>query len=211
MKNKKSPSGPRVPLVCRIAGRSRRRPIYLVLEGCTLQRRIVPTGGRKIPARPRDSGSFIHFALDARCRRIRLLRVLSHSHGAPALGVNFERARGKRTESPRANLAPGIREQRIVLVSRCEHAACRLSLGCFDPSYQRSRAISSVRAIFFVEKHVKSAGNNRIRVATCFAEVRNSVSFYRPAGVDTGQDVGYDACVLVRVIHLLVFGRDHAG
>ena len=98
-----------------------------------------------------DSGSFIHFALNAHCRRIRLLRVLSHSHGAPALGVNFERARGKHTESPRANLAPGIREQRIVLVSRCEHAVCRLSLGCFDPSYQRSRAISSIRTIFFVE------------------------------------------------------------
>ena len=87
IRNKKSPSGPRVPLVCRIAGRSRRRPIVILLEGCTLQRRIVPTGGRKIPARPRDSGSFIHFALDARCRRIRLLRVHSHSHGEEVVCV----------------------------------------------------------------------------------------------------------------------------
>ncbi len=47
----------------------------------TLQTQILPAGGRKCPARPREQPMIPLFCLEGSRRRIRLLSVHSHSHG----------------------------------------------------------------------------------------------------------------------------------
>jgi hypothetical protein len=83
---KKPPSGLRIPHKSRIAGRSRRRP-KLIWKVARYKDESSQQAGAGYLLDRGDS-YFFYKILETRCRRIRLLRVHSHSHGAPALGVN---------------------------------------------------------------------------------------------------------------------------
>ena len=94
----------------------------------TLQKRIVPTGGREIPARLRQNSLRLLF-LRARHCRIRLLRVLSHSHREQQSGLVEE---GGRVNSSRALDAQTCLTEWIVWNQQRAHFAllpfCHLSI-----------------------------------------------------------------------------------
>jgi len=64
-----------------------------------------------------------------RRHRIRLFRVLSHSHGEPDFGETKTEADGTSAEQTRARNAPVVLAEQIVLLKRCVHAAL-----CLFPS-----------------------------------------------------------------------------
>jgi hypothetical protein len=185
----KTPSGPRFRS---FADRRRRpsAPDLSCLDGCTLQKRIVPTGGASIPARPRDSGWIIRVALDARCRRSRLLRVHCIAWGTRSRVTSKERA-PKRTRKPLRKPCAGHRATRMVLVSRCEHAACRLSLGVWIHT-TRETALFQPRG--FLRKRTRYLRFDKIRV-NMFSPMF-AIPFHSSVRRALNRlDVGYVACV----------------
>ena len=111
----------------------------------TLQTQILPAGGRMCPARPREQP--IVPPLEGSRRRIRLLRVHSHSHGKQPFGAGKRGARSKNTRGQMAQ---------VVSVAVLLWRVCRLHgavlLPCsgfcspesmFLPSYQNFCPFSS--------------------------------------------------------------------
>ena len=118
---------------------------YLKLCFRTLQTQILPAGGRMCPARPREQP--IVPPLEGSRRRIRLLRVHSHSHGKQPFGAGKRGARSKNTRGQMAQ---------VVSVAVLLWRVCRLHgvvlLPCsgfcspesmFLPSYQNFCPFSS--------------------------------------------------------------------
>lgn len=127
-------------------GISPRRPSMTHMNFARCKRRILPAGRRKRPARPREQPIFP--ALEGSRYRIRLLRVLSHSHGRRKNGFGKRSARKQASRAYRAQNIPAGTV--FSLVCRL-HNVCALHcmeiyslFAAFSPSYQNDCAFSSI-------------------------------------------------------------------
>lgn len=91
------------PQICETAGAAVGARFYL--EGCTLQRRIVPTGGRGIPARPRDSLFSENSPRDALPPHSFAPRAVAFAWGTRSRRKIAKDARQTRQNSPRKHCA----------------------------------------------------------------------------------------------------------
>ncbi|HWQ98766.1 MAG TPA: hypothetical protein VN538_11855 [Clostridia bacterium] len=144
----------------------------------TLQTQIfLPAGGRNCPARPRDQPIFP--LVEGSRRRIRLLRVHSHSHGGHPFSAGTRKLRG---EKPRAETAlAGCFALAFVCVCRVHGA---VFLPCSGKSLTRTDVFSILSELSRFFKQIRS---KRYGLFAAFAARRvdfSARSIYNEANCD---------------------------